>query len=155
MYDGPREHLFAKVQIMGGPLMSWSMTLDPATVEQFLRSRMASVAFRPAETVMGDIIIDFSYVFHPGYIEAEGQGELRVAPSPGMMLDRITYGMCYDLLEAILQAHPENTQLIVAFEEFRALVYIPHLPRHEGIFRLTEDFDRPLSKALFPASWQD
>jgi hypothetical protein len=118
--DSAWQDWFAKVQIMGGPLMDWSMVLDPATVEGFFHRQMQSAMFRAADTIMGEVLIDFSYALPPGLVEAEGQGELRVAPAPGLSLDRITYCLRYDLLATILQAHPANTQIIVAFEEFRA-----------------------------------
>jgi hypothetical protein len=153
--DGPREHWFAKVQIMGGPGMAWTMSLAPDTVESFLRLRMTSVSFTPEKIIDGQHLIDFAYTLPPGYIDTDGAGELRVSPAPGVSLQRLTYGMTYDLMEWILARQPSNTDLIIAFEGFRVLYYKPGLPRHEGIFRLTEDVDRALSAAMFPESWRN
>jgi hypothetical protein len=152
---GPREYWFAKVQIMGGPAMNWQMTMTPSLLEAFLRQRMASLTWRTPQLLSGGTLIDFHYEWPKGFLDEHGDGEMRVTPNTGIYLARFTYGWTYDLLEEIVRAHSENTQIIVAFEHVRALPYSPGLPRQEGIFRLTEVCEIPLSKALFPGEWRE
>jgi hypothetical protein len=154
-HTGPREHWFAKMQIMGGPAMNWQMTLDPPMVKAFLRQRMGSLTWGAPEMVNGETIIGFDYEWSRGYLDEHGNGELRITPKSGLYLARFTSGLSYDLLEDVVRAHPENTQIVVAFEHIRALPYTPGLPRYEGIFRLTDLCDIPLSKALFPGEWRE
>jgi hypothetical protein len=153
--NGPCEHWFSKVQIMGGPATAWVMRFDPDTVRRFLETTMADVKFGQVFTSDNERLIDFDFVLPSGFIEHEGVGQIRLDPAPGIYLDRISYGMTYDLLEAILQHHPDNDQIVVAFDGYRAMCYVPHLPRPDGIVRLTEDLDLPLSAALFPQEWRE
>jgi hypothetical protein len=145
----------SKVQIMGDPAMNWQMTVPPSLLESLLRQRMASLTWRAPALTNGETLIDFHYEYPQGFLDEHGDGEMRVTPNTGIYFARFTYGWTYDLLEEIVRAHPENTQIIVAFHHFRALPYTPGLPRHEGIFRLTEVCDIPLSKAIFPGEWRE
>jgi hypothetical protein len=152
---GPCEHWFAKVQIMGGPEMSWQMTATPSLLEVFMRQRMASLTWRAPALVNGETLIDFDYEYPQGFLDEYGSGEMRLTPNTGIYLARLTYGWTYELLEQIARIHPENTQIVVAFDHFRALPYMAGLPRDEGISRLTEACDIPLSRVLFPGEWRE
>jgi hypothetical protein len=154
-HSGPPEHWFSKVQIMGGPAMNWQMTVEPSLLETFLRQRMASLTWRAPKLLDGATVIEFDYEYPQGFLDEYGNGDLRMTPNTGIYFARLTYGWTYDLLEEIVGEHPENTQIVVAFDQFRALPYKPGLARHEGIFRLTEGYDIPLSKALFPEEWRE
>jgi hypothetical protein len=105
--------------------------------------------------VNGETLNDFNYEYPQGFRDEYGSGEMCVVANTGIYLARFTYGWTYDLLKEIVRAHLETTQIIVAFEYFRALRYTPGLARDEGILQLTKDRDVPLSKALFPGEWRE
>ncbi|WP_299688044.1 hypothetical protein [uncultured Tateyamaria sp.] len=151
--DGPREHWCAKVQIMGSPAQNWSLVFQPETIETFLRARMARVDWSEQVTENGETTIAFDYAFPPNWTEGEAFGSLRLAPSPGASFEVLSYGMAYDLLEELARLHPENTDMVVIFSEFRALFHKVGLPRDEGIFRLSDDVHTRLSRMLFPLEW--
>lgn len=148
--DGPREHWLDRVQIMGSPEQDWSLSIDPDTVVTFLRTRMASVSASEPETTYGETNISLDYTFPPGWEISDSYGTIRLAPAAGLSFDRLSAGMTYDLLEHILQVHPENKDMVVIFGEFRALFYRAGMPRNEGIFRLQNALHLELSKTLFP-----
>lgn len=151
--DGPREHWCAKVQIMGSPKQNWSLVFQPEMIEAFLRARMARVDWNEAKTENGETNIRFDYAFPPNWTEGETFGSVRLDPSPGLSFEALSYGMAYDLLEDLEQSHPENTDMVVIFSEFRALFHEAGLSRDEGIRRLSDTVHERLSRMLFPTEW--
>jgi hypothetical protein len=88
---GPREHWFAKVQIMGRPAMNWQMTVTPLLLQAFLRQRMASLTWQAPTLTNGETLIDFDYEYPQGILDKYGNGEMRVTPNTGIYLARLTY----------------------------------------------------------------
>ena len=151
--NGSRADWAAKVQILGSPARNWSLAFQPDMIEGFLRAHMAEVHWAEPKTENGETNIRFEYTFPPRWTDPKSFGTLRLDPTPGASFERLSYGMVHDLLEQLAAHHPENTDMVVVFSEFRAMVYTPGLPRDEAIFRLSDDVDPALSRALFPAEW--
>lgn len=150
---GPREHWCAKVQIMGSPANNWALVFDPGMIEGFLRDRMATVTWHGEEVDGGETNVRFDYTFPDGWTTGQTFGTARLAPTPGLSFEVLSYGMAYDLLEALAAQHPENTDMAVVFSEFRALFHQPGASREAGIFRLSDAVHERLSGLLFPTEW--
>lgn len=151
--DGPREHWCAKVQIMGSPANNWSLRFDLEMIEAFLRDRMAAITWHPEEVEGGDTNVHFDYTFPSGWTTGQTFGTVRLMPTPGLSFEVLSYGMAYDLLEALAAEYPQNTDMTVVFSEFRALFHQSGATREEGIFRLSDAVHERLSGLLFPTEW--
>lgn len=85
--DIPRADRMARVQIMGSPDQSWSLSFAPETIVTFLRARMASLEASAPETNFGETIIDLSYTFAPGASITDSYGSIRLEPAGGLSFE--------------------------------------------------------------------
>lgn len=152
-HTGPREYWPSKVQIMGGPAQGWSLQFDPNVILAFLAERLPNVRQKAQGVSKGETNISVAYDLPRGFIIETGEAVFRVDPSPGMFFEPLPYGLCYDLLEFLVPMG--NTEIVVAFDEFRAQFFVPATNRNDGIFRLTEAVHSELSALMYPGAWGD
>ena len=150
-HNGPREFWPSKVQVMGGPAQGWNLTFEANQIVGFLAERLPNVRWKEPEVAEGETNMAIAYDFPPEFIIPDGSGLFRLNPAPSMFFDQLPYGITYDLLEMLVPQG--NTEIVVAFDEFRSQFFVPGSNRNDGIFRLTEAVHSELSALMYPNAW--
>jgi len=138
---------FHRITLRGGPAQDWMLSVEDVA----LRDMLAGVT-GVARWVQGADFAEFELDPPPGAAWPPISGTARFKGRSRIEIENFSFEMAWHLIEAILQAHPENTQIVVGVDGKRAFCYQPGLPADAALRQFSEDHDASLSASVFRAA---
>ena len=152
--DTPFSDSFRKTTIMGSPDAGWALPDSPEEIREILERLhpISSWTFEDGDGV-GDPLYRFSGHAAFGTESFEFEGLYTTGATPGFFFETYTPRQVWALTLMLSQRFPVHAEFVVCFDEFRCLVFKVTTDEVAALKSMADDFDLPISKALYPLNF--